>query len=184
MNHCHYFPYYVTGIVDTFPVYVEMPENTDARLCLYNGKYKYCIYKFMMGMDLLGRIIYFSGPHIGTAYDGHLWNDYGDQLNDWEVLLGDQHFSICNNFITPYRRPAGGNLAYDKLLFNQILSHYRARIEHTNSLIEYHKILQVTFRGELETLTHAAHIIAHTTNIEVCQYLRYEPYGPWSHVPA
>jgi len=49
-NHTPHFSRYVTAIVDTFPVIVEKPVDS--------------VYKFSMACDLLGRIIYFTGPHL------------------------------------------------------------------------------------------------------------------------
>jgi len=116
-----------------------------------------------------------------VLYDGHIWRDHGmEQLRD-EYWLADQHFANCGNFLTPYKQPRFGHLTDSQYLFNAILAHYRARIEHVNRVVESHKILQIKFRGEIDVLTYAAHTIAHTSNIELSRYIRYHPYGPWSH---
>lgn len=93
-NHTPYFPYSVTGAVDTFPVMVEQPEDNDIRHLLYNPKYGGCCYKFLCGCDFLGRIIAFNGPFYGLEYDGQIWEQVEKQYPrfDWEFLLGDGHF--------------------------------------------------------------------------------------------
>lgn len=64
-NHTPHFPKYITGCVDTFPIRLEKPTNYRARKLLYNPKYGTTIVKVEMIVDFLGRIISFSGPHLG-----------------------------------------------------------------------------------------------------------------------
>ena len=72
-NHTPDFPLYVTGIVDTVPVYVLAPQDSTLNHWLYNPKYGGTIYKAQIGTDFMGRIILFTGPHLGNgAYDGHI----------------------------------------------------------------------------------------------------------------
>lgn len=71
-NHTPDFPYYVTGIVDTVPIVVLEPEDALLRHWLFNPKYGAPVYKAQIAIDFLGRIIFFSGPHLGLYYDGHI----------------------------------------------------------------------------------------------------------------
>lgn len=71
-NHTPDFPLYATGIVDTVPIYVLAPQNKVLNQSLYNPKYGGTIYKAQIGIDFLGRIILFSGPHLGLTYDGSI----------------------------------------------------------------------------------------------------------------
>jgi len=183
MNHAYYFPGYVTSMFDTFPVYIDPPSTWSEAKYYYMGKYKATAVKFLVGLDFIGRIVFFSGPYLGSSYDGHLFNNFGPETLDSEIILGDQHFCTCRNFLTPYRAPNHGNLCTEYLLFNAVLSHYRARIEHINAVLECHSILKETFRGDIDTIKIAAKILAHTINVEQCRYLKYQPYGPWPHFP-
>ena len=132
--------------------------------------------------DFLGRIIFFSGPHLGTEYDGHIWRNTADfhPTKDWEWLLGDHHYTepgLLHGFVSP----PNGHLTPSQSLFNAILSHYRARVEHTNARFKRHGVFQTNFRGALTTLTQILHIVAHTTNIDLKTRIKYPPFGPWPH---
>jgi hypothetical protein len=69
-NHTPHFAKHVTGVVDTVPIYVQQPQNSFLSKALYNPKYASTIYKIQLGFDFLGRIVVYSGPHLGTQYDG------------------------------------------------------------------------------------------------------------------
>lgn len=71
-NHIPFYPSNITGIVDTLPIYVQQPVNSILSHMLYQPKYKNHVYKMQLGVDFLGRIILFSGPHWGTQYDGDI----------------------------------------------------------------------------------------------------------------
>ncbi len=71
-NHIPFFSANVTGAVDTVPIYVQQPQNSTLRHMLYNPKYAGTVYKMQIGIDFLGRIVLFSGPHIGLQYDGDI----------------------------------------------------------------------------------------------------------------
>lgn len=179
-NHTSYFSQFVTGIVDTFPVEILKPEDHEKASATYNGKYETNVYKFQVVVDFLGRIIYFSGPHLGSKYDGHIWRDtYEDHpLCKWEWILGDCHYSGEEHIITRYRSPTR-NLT--EQFFNEVMEYHRSRVEHTNSLFSRHAMFNSIFRGNTETIFYCAHLIAQTTAVFTSMYIRYQPFGPWSH---
>jgi hypothetical protein len=44
-NHCPHYPTLVTGCLDTFPIQISQPKDSEkARLC-FNGKYGCCVVK-------------------------------------------------------------------------------------------------------------------------------------------
>lgn len=92
-NHSPDFPYFVTGIFDTLPVYIQTPQDPVRYRLFYNGKYGAHVYKLLLGIDFLGRIIFISGPHLGGAwnYDAHIWERYVSQFPQypWEFFLGN-----------------------------------------------------------------------------------------------
>ena len=76
----------------------------------------------------MGWMTCFTGPHIGSKYDGHIWIDTNDQhpLHDWEYLLGNGHYSSLDGFICPFKEVSGTNLSEEKYMTNVIISYYRA----------------------------------------------------------
>ncbi len=56
-NHTPHFPFLFTGCVDTFPMYVQQPINSELRKALYNPKYGGCVYKGQLGIDFLGMLM-------------------------------------------------------------------------------------------------------------------------------
>jgi len=53
-NHSPYFPTYVTGIVDTFPIIMEKSGPGSCKPSVYSGKYKDFALKFMLTIDFFG----------------------------------------------------------------------------------------------------------------------------------
>ena len=89
-NHTPHFPFWFTGIVDTFPLHVLQPHNSTLRRALFNPKYGGCVYKGQLGINFLGAIVLCTGPHLGLCYDGHIWQRTGAPLLEpWEWWLGD-----------------------------------------------------------------------------------------------
>lgn len=185
-NHAPDFPVLFTGIVDTQPIYVAQPKNTTLRTALYNPKYGDTVYKVMQIIDFMGRRIAFSGPHLGTFYDAHAFLSTYDQhpLLPWEYLIGDGHFTSIPQILCPYRSPPNGRLSLDQHVINAVISHYRSRVEHSNHLFNQHATFQQPWRGSVQLLHDITHVSAHTGNVELHRYIRYPPFGPWSHIPS
>jgi hypothetical protein len=185
-NHAEYFPIYVTAMTDTMPIYVQQPGNSALRSALYNRKYAATIYKFQVSVDFLGRIVCFSGPHLGNSYDAHIWNATANlhPTLPWEYLLGDGHYGSLSEYITPHTQPQHGSLSDFQYLENVVIAHYRSRVEHVNRRLKCHKMMQVDFRGGIQLLHDVNHVTAHTTNIVLSKYLAYMPVGPWEHNPV
>ena len=164
---------------------ILQPSNSFIRSCFYSGKYKDAVVKVQLIVDFLGRIVYFSGPHIGTKYDGHIYQDTYDEhtVCNQEYLLGDGHYGIIPHIITTTSYPANGHISDLEYIQNTLISHYRSRVEHINRLVESHGLFKQHFRGGLEILSSAIRVTLQFTNIECCRYLRYRPVGPWKHFP-
>lgn len=118
-NHSFYFDKYVTSMVDTMPIFINKSIGSDVARATYNGRYKENLYKVQVVVDFKGRIVFFSGPHIGSKYDGHIFaeTEKWHPRENWEIILGDGHYSSLFNFLTPFKRPKNGkfiilNLAY------------------------------------------------------------------------
>eukprot|EP00026_Physarum_polycephalum_P011249 Phypoly_transcript_11456.p1 GENE.Phypoly_transcript_11456~~Phypoly_transcript_11456.p1 ORF type:complete len:177 (+),score=4.07 Phypoly_transcript_11456:606-1136(+) len=165
-----------------FPLRVQVPVDRELARALYNPKYKHCVYKCQLGIDFLGRIIICTGPHLGLCYDGHIWSRTGAQkLLPWEWWLGDGAYVAEPQVLSPCRKPPSRELNERELELNAVISHYRARVEHTNHLMESHAILKGVFRAGISLLSDALFVIAHTTNMYIHKSLRYPTFGNWPH---
>jgi len=182
-NHVPHFPYLVTSMWDTLPIYVLHPVNSLLRKALWNGKYGTTVYKYLLGIDFLGRIVCEDGLFLGTEYDGHLFfrNPHKHVFERWELGLGDGHFTICPQIITPFKKPHHGNLSFHQQLTNITIAHYRARIEHVNHRFNCHAVFHTEWRGSVTLLNQITKINSHISNVELHRFLAYPPYGPWNH---
>jgi len=183
-NHSIHFPFHVNSIVDTFPVPVSQPVDSQLLRLLCNPKYGGCVYKVMICIDFLGRILFFSGPYIGTKYDGHIWQETAHLRPRFpgEYTLGDGHFITCPDVITQYLHTRDEVfLPYHQEVYSAVHQHYRSRVEHINGAFVFHQMFSSRFRGSLQTLIDGLYVTAHTLNVALNQELRYPPIGPWSH---
>jgi len=185
MNHGYHFPVLVTGMVDTFPIYVVNPRSRYLFNLLNNPKYNGPVYKYQMACDFLGRIILFTGPHLGTVSDNIIWRSTMEQhrLLEWEWMLADGIYISEPQLLTPFKNARGEHLSKPQYFCNAVLAHYRARIEHTNARIQAHAMFQYPFRGSRQLLSDCITVAAHSLNIDLKRSIRYPPVGPWSHLP-
>ena len=73
-NHHRLMPYFVTGIVDGFPVQVNTCKDKRGFRLLNQGKYKFNCLKGEMIISLTGEIISFTFPFIGVRNDAPVSN--------------------------------------------------------------------------------------------------------------
>lgn len=171
-------------MVDTFPVERLQPEDSYLAKSLYNPKYGGTVFKFQNVVDFLGRIVYFSGPHLGTTHDDLIWRESlaYHPLHPSEMVLADGAYSAESQLVCPYRFLPHTHLTPSQYTFNSIHAHYRARVEHMNAKLKRHNILGGKFRGRtMEELANAAHILAHVQNVHQHLFWSYEPFGPHLH---
>ena len=149
-NHHRLFPYFVTGIVDGFPVRVQQPVDKRAFRLLNQGKYKFTCLKGEMIISLTGEIIAFTFPFIGTRSDSKVgfyflllyWDlrlfhlaCYSMQMREsaqqhtpfhpHETLLGDKAYIASKNVLTGY---VGTDLSGRQRQFNRMLNGVRQRV--------------------------------------------------------
>ena len=141
------------------------------------------VMKVQVIIDFLGHIIYFSGPHIGSKYDGNI---YVDTCSGWWVSVRrwPLHHHSTHHHPSKAALPHGGSMCDDDNLRYVIVSHYRSRVEHVNRLFEAHALFKTTYCGDINMLHSVINVTMHTTNIECCKYLHYKPFGPWTHFPV
>ena len=104
-------------------------------------------------------------------------------VQDWEFILGDKHYSMLEEMITPYRQPNRGHQTDEEYYISAIISFYRARIEHVNHRIEVHPSMKMIWSSSVGRLRDYATVLIYMTNIELKLALKYHPLGPWPHVP-
>lgn len=182
-NHCPAFPLNVTGVLDTFPIEIYEPRSFSVAKLFYNVKYEACVVKVQLLSDNLGRFIHISGPHLGVTPDSVIWENTlpSLSLHPEEVFLADGAYVGNIQLLTPTRQPNRAHLEDEDYVFNVFQSFYRARAEHSNCRFTRHGIFQTPFRGSWFNLNNVIHAIGHTQAVDNRLFLKYEPYGPWSH---
>lgn len=178
-NHCIHFPIRVTGIVDTFVVHISNPIEYRVAKSLFNPKYGGFVLKWQVIVDFIGNYLFLSGPHV--LYDGIIFERtlMDHPMNPWELLLGDGHYIKLDQVLTPFRRHHV--LSKQEIIFNSILSFYRARVEHCIRRVKAHSMFDQVYRGSWEVIDWAIKVIVHTTNVECRFRPKYAFVGPWWH---
>jgi hypothetical protein len=173
-----------TGIVDTLPVYIPEPHNWYLSTFFHQPKYGCCVLKMQLGINLLGDIILWTGPHFGVEHDGSIWDrTYADHpLYPWERWLGDEIYGSCTGIITKYGGAAYPVLQRHQLLFNNLHEFLRNRVEQVVSVVKAHRMFKKgNFRGGYHHLRPFLVIVGHTLAFELRRYQRFVGYGPWAH---
>ncbi len=163
---------------------IQQPKDSFLAHALYNKKYGGPVYKFQNVVDFLGRIVAFTGVHLGKTHDAEIWSTTAlvHPLHPEELVLGDKAYIAEPQVLVPHRFPPNLHLLYHQYVTNRILSHYRARVEHSNARLKKHKILSGKYRGKtMEMLSFAGITIANISNVHQRNHLSYEPYGPHPH---
>ena len=104
-NHHALFPYYVTTIVDCFPLEVLEPVNKETHRLLNQGKYKATVLKGEVVITLTGEIVSFTFPHLGVRGDARIWREQTLQLHQFlpnEWCMGDGAYIACEHCVTKY----------------------------------------------------------------------------------
>ena len=185
-NHCPHYPYHVMGHVDTVPVCSCVGATSDVA---YQPKYASSVYKLIVAVDNLGRVMFVKGPDLGSRYDGNIWST----RCPWKLMpmccymLGDGAFSGCPRIIAPTRKPSGAPLPKAASGYNDVHSFYRARIETFFGYIWSWSLIRNTWRGRAEHGEHAIHqrlhLLVNLAAFVLNRRLKHEPFGPWPHLP-
>ena len=140
MNHVPHFPYHVTGIVDTLPIYVPSSHSFSMRRFLFQPKYDDTVYKMQLGISLLGDIILWTGPHLGVTSDKTIWESTAAQhpFYSWEVWLADLGYVGCLGLLYKFKKmawrvglPPPPDLTQRQQFFNNLHEFYRNRVVST-----------------------------------------------------
>ena len=188
-NHHPYFPVGVTTIWDMVPLYVATPADKRQERLIYQPKYKNCVFKMEVAVTFSMQIVYFSGPHLGTANDNEIFNQgtrSGQHVfEEYEYGLGDKIYQTAEHILAGHRNPPGGSITDAQRLENDKLDFCRSAVERVFAALTDHAAFHTRpgFRGTLEALTAFAYITIHVT----AALFRHQPsrqpakHGPWSH---
>ena len=67
--------------------------------------------------------------------------------------------------------------------YSDVHGFYRARVEHFFARLWAWKVVRDIWQGSHEDLHVNTRILLHFTHIMVRRQKRYQPYGPWEHIP-
>jgi DDE superfamily endonuclease/Helix-turn-helix of DDE superfamily endonuclease len=120
---------------------------------LYSGKHKATGMKVLVACTLEGRLSWISDPVPGKRHDNYCLGEShvlenADPL-DW---VGDMGF-IGNGMITPFRKPAGGELLDWQKEFNTQVNKIRWVIEQVIANFKTWRIMHTDYRRPIETFT-------------------------------
>ena len=144
-NHAPWFKYFVTGMVDTFPVFVPTPNSYSLAQLLYQPKYKRCVLKIQIGCNFLGEIILWTGPNLGIDSDVTIWDTTWQDhpMLPWEMWLADLGYVGGRGLLYKYKKrarrrnqPPPPALRDHEVVFNNIHEHVRNRIENVISKVK------------------------------------------------
>jgi hypothetical protein len=129
-NHHPLMPYFITGIVDGFPVFVSTPKDPEAFRLLNAGKYKATCYRYEMLCDLTGHILHVHGPELGCRNDARTRKNAENDtpMHPQERFIGDRAYRASKQVLTAYIKPNGGELTQAQRAFNFQFNSVRQRV--------------------------------------------------------
>ena len=117
------------------------------------GKHKTTGMKVLVACTLQGRLSWISDPVPGKRHDNYCLCE-SQVLEEAETLnwIGDKGF-IGNGMITPFRKPAGGELLDWQKEFNTQVNKIRWVIEQVIANFKTWRIMHTDYRRPIETFT-------------------------------
>lgn len=119
---------------------------------LWAGKHATTGHNFLVITDLLGRVGYVSAPRPGKDHDMTLVKEetVARILAAAGDVIADKGFQ-GSGYITPVKKPAGGELTWLQHDYNNKLSGLRAAVERAVAHIKNWRILHTDYRRPIET---------------------------------
>lgn len=118
---------------------------------LYSGKHKTTGMNVQVACTIDGRLAWISDPIPGSRHDNHCLGESGvlETLDpgDW---TGDKGY-VGNNMITPFKKPAGGELLDWQKEFNTQVNKIRYVVEQVIANFKTWRILHTDYRRPLTT---------------------------------
>ena len=113
---------------------------------LYSGKHKTTGMNIQVACTINGCLVWISDPLPGRRHDNYCLGESGVLVatgpRDW---LGDMGY-IGNNMLTPFRKPAGGNLPDWQKEFNKQINRIRYVIEQVIANFKTWRIMHTDYR--------------------------------------
>jgi hypothetical protein len=118
---------------------------------LYSGKHKTTGMNLQVACTIYGKLAWISDPVNGSRHDNYCREESGVLLTinprNW---IGDKGY-IGNNMITPFRKPAGGELLDWQKEYNSEVNRIRWTIEQVISHFKNWTIMHTDYRRPLKT---------------------------------
>ena len=118
---------------------------------LYSGKHKTTGMNVQVACTIYGKLAWISDPVNGSRHDNYCQEESGVLLTmnpkNW---IGDKGY-IGNSMITPYRKPAGGELLDWQKEYNTEVNKIRWMIEQVISHFKNWTIMHTDYRRPLKT---------------------------------
>ena len=118
---------------------------------LYSGKHKTTGMNLQLACTIYGKLAWISDPVNGSRHDNYCREESGVLLTinprNW---IGDKGY-IGNNMITPFRKPAGGELLDWQKEYNSEVNKIRWMIEQVISHFKNWTIMHTDYRRPLKT---------------------------------
>ena len=118
---------------------------------LYSGKHKTTGMNVQVACTIYGKLAWISDPISGSRHDNYCQQESGVLLavnpKNW---IGDKGY-VGNNMITPYRKPAGGELLDWQKEYNGQVNKIRWMIEQVISHFKNWTIMHTDYRRPLKT---------------------------------
>jgi len=118
---------------------------------LYSGKHKTTGMKVQVACTLCGKLAWISDPVNGSRHDNYGFGESGVLPTlDPENWIGDKGY-VGNGMITPFKKPAGGELLSWQKEFNTQVNKIRWVIEQTISHFKNWRIMHTDYRRPIDT---------------------------------
>ena len=118
---------------------------------LYSGKHKTTGMNVQVACTIYGKLAWISDPVDGSRHDNYCQEESGVLLTlDPKNWIGDKGY-IGNNIITPFRKPAGGELLDWQKEYNTQVNKIRWMIEQVISHFKNWTIMHTDYRRPLGT---------------------------------
>ena len=120
---------------------------------LYSGKHKTTGMNVQVACTIDGRLSWISDPVPGSRHDNHCLGESGALLTlDPRNWIGDKGYA-GNNMITPFKKPAAGELLDWQKEFNAQVNKIRYVIEQVIANFKTWRIMHTDYRRPLATFS-------------------------------
>jgi hypothetical protein len=143
-------------VVDSTPTPIPKPQLREDRKLYYNFKKRPTPYamktQIAVGLDLKIWDVSSTYPH--SVHDLKVLDEsmVPGLLHEQKKALGDSAYQSAPNFVTPFKKPRGGELKRSEKLFNKKLNHVRVTVENVFKRVKDFRIVSNIYRGDYHNL--------------------------------